>query len=159
MKRNKMIKYINSILVICIYLSINGCTDVEYFGPNVSKCLTTKSMRGCLSPYGKAPYYSYWEKDNVTNLEIQKAMLECGLYYPFDDSQDINSDALGELCMIKSGFSAVIDDYTNLVCKYKPNTTACSLPWDKIPNRSIKRRLESNPCKHKIYKTYPVCQP
>ena len=80
-------------------------------------------------------------------------------------------------CMLKSGFidnKYSKEDY-NLQCNNpeglycdtdmygvkhcRPRPQACDLPWDKIPDRNITKRLESVFCKHKRYRTFSVCQP
>lgn len=137
-------------------------------------------ISGCASKPFQPPTKTYqdWIDGRHSELEIKKALLECGYPSPFADypipydaSYTKDNYVKAYKCMLKAGFvnnlkhpsSHICYDSAGLPCntdiKCQPRPQACDLPWDKIPNRSIKKRLESDYCKHKLYRTYPVCQP
>ena len=145
-------------------------------------------ISGCASKPFQPPTKTYedWIDGRHSELEIKKALLECGYPSPFTDyPSHMNSKEFIEKmkggvfnrdtyvknhrCMLKAGFvnnmkeSFYCDDSPGLPCVKdkvcQPVSTSCDLPWDKIPDRNITKRLESDYCKHKIYRTYPVCQP
>lgn len=135
-------------------------------------------ISGCMSKPFQPPTKTYedWIDGKHSELEIKKALLECGYPSPFADYPPYGADVSftddtyikNYMCMLKAGFvnarkqSFYCNDSTGLPCIKDPKCTyypACDLSWDEIPNRSIKKRLESDYCRHKLYKTYPVCQP
>ena len=145
-------------LVILVVLFISGCASKPFQPP-------TKT-------------YQDWIDGRHSELEIKKALLECGYPSPFADYPPYKTDVSftrdtyvqNYRCMLKAGFHNNLNhsfhicyDSTGLPCtnnlKCQPRPQACDLPWDQIPNRSIKKRLESDYCQHKLYRTYPVCQP
>lgn len=144
-------------LIVLVVLFISGCASKPFQPP-------TKT-------------YQDWIDGRHSELEIKKALLECGYPSPFTDYPPYGTDILftkdtyvkNHRCMLKAGFvnnmkeSFYCDDPSGLPCVKdeicQPVSKSCDLPWDKIPDRSIKKRLESDYCKHKTYKTYPVCQP
>ncbi len=132
-------------LVVLVILFISGCTSKPFQPPRSS--------------------YEYWLVNGQDKLEVKKALLECGYPSPFDRPIDENKYIVGYKCMLKSGFvpnSDLAERIKSYNCSFLRKDSlplACDLPWDKIPDRSIKKRLESDYCKHKLYRTYPVCQP
>ena len=121
---------------------------------------------------GKGPLSNYeiWSMSHQSKLEVQKALLECGYpnSYSFDFNPpnikaDMNAYILAKRCMLKAGFIQMEhyqDNLQNRLCNKKYHDyPACDLLWDEIPDRNITKRLESDYCKHKIYRTYPDCQP
>ncbi len=138
-------------------------------------------ISGCASKPFQPPTKTYqdWVDGKHSELEIKKALLECGYPTPFADyppygtnaSFSKNTYVKNYKCMLKAGFvnnlkhhpSHICYDSTGLPCnkdiKCQPRPLACDLSWSEIPDRSIKKRLESDYCQHKLYRTYPVCQP
>jgi len=146
-----MKKIIAYMVFIFLFFSYEGCGDF--------------SIRNIDKP----PPHSYeiWSMGHQNTLEVKKALLECGYATPFNFAEankrvDINMYILSQRCMLKAGFAQnkyYQDALQNRCNKKYYNYSACDLPWDKIPDRSIKKRLESDYCQHKLYRTYPVCQP
>ncbi|MDD3592985.1 MAG: hypothetical protein PHO65_10115 [Sulfurovum sp.] len=156
-----------NIFLILMILPFLGCSDF--------------SIRNIDRP--AANLYEYWIDGRHSELEIKTALLECGYPNPFGNPKitawKISNEqyVVSYKCMLKSGFidNKYSKENYNLRCNNpkgsfcgtdmygvmhcQPRPSACDLPWDQIPDRSIKKRLESDYCKHKIYKTYPVCQP
>ncbi len=117
-------------------------------------------------------------------FEVKKALLECGYpgyWNPGNFKQDftLNDQVIADKCMEKSGFSGVIGseypsgDYYERMCNdpkgalctinqlgvmlCSPRPPACDIPLSEIPNRSVKRRLESPFC---VMDTRdPLCKP
>ena len=135
-------------------------------------------ISGCASKPFQPPSYEYEDWTSVDKLDTKKAILECGNVTPFNSPNMTNNEyTLFFRCMIKSGFQPKkyhLETYDNMcndpkgafcgtdmhgVMHCQPRPQACDLPWDKIPDRNITKRFESDYCKHKIYRTYPVCQP
>lgn len=129
--------------------------------------------------------YEKWVNHGHTKHEVGKALLECG----YDNSlgglnADENTGTLAYKCMEKAGFIASKEDafykyrpcFDNtgnssfktcslnpatheLTCWEYPLPPACFLPLDQVPDRNITKRLNSEWCKHKLYRTYQECQP
>ena len=107
-------------------------------------------------------------KGGVSELELQKAVLECGSPAPYASGPDIKRffdnpsqdwpDRLAtmELCMLKSGFS--FRRGLTATCKERPTLRACQ-PENAhlIPTRDPERRMNSVFCK--AYPKADACQP
>jgi len=101
------------------------------------------------------PTYKYYKKAGATELDVKKAMLECGIS-DIDTSsgnfkQDMNSFLLADWCMEKSGFVGAkgADMIMEEACKLEHNAkySACQ-PGAVIPNPSVERRLNSEYCRY-----------
>jgi hypothetical protein len=112
-------------------------------------------------------------KDNISDIEKYKTLLECGFReynsggYNVAISTEANQFIISDKCMKKSGYYKIgcirksdgfrfQEDYVAAMCKNN-DYPACDLPLSQIPDRSVKRRLESDFCKK--YPKADVCQP
>ncbi len=104
-----------------------------------------------------------WEKPGADFTEVGKALLECGMptpddIFPENKKLSINARASIHACMIQSGFH-----YKNEVkgggwCyTFKEENLPICQPGAVIPQRSVKKRLNSPFCKR--YKNADECQP
>jgi hypothetical protein len=120
-------------------------------------------LTGCFRKVPISYTCENYKKSGATELEVKKAMLECGYESPLGDSRnDANNAVIMDRCMEKNGFSDEwYLDYTHgkTFCEDYPTIPACFLPLDQIPDRNVTKRLNSKWCKHKLYRTYPECQP
>jgi predicted nucleic acid-binding Zn ribbon protein len=100
------------------------------------------------------PTYKYYKKAGATELDVKKAMLECGIS-DIDTSsgnfkQDMNSFLLADWCMEKSGFVGAngADMTMEEACQLEHNKQypACQ-PDAVILKPSVERRLNSEYCK------------
>ena len=107
------------------------------------------------------PYFRTEEQKKLDEIEIQKALLECGYESPFGDStNDMNKAALLGRCMEKAGFEDI--SYQNVsknktFCQDYPTLPACNLPLSQIPDRNISMRLNSKWCAK--YPQADACKP
>lgn len=152
-------------LIILIALFVSGCTFKPFQPPTMT--------------------YEDWLDDKHSEFEVKKALLECGYPSPFADypsryhyntkefyekSKETFTDNTyieNYKCMLKAGFvntrkqSFYCNDSDGLPCVKDPKCPqtppACDLPLSQIPDRSIKKRLESDFCKK--YPKADVCQP
>ncbi|WP_375633031.1 MULTISPECIES: hypothetical protein, partial [unclassified Bartonella] len=125
--------------------------------------VTLLGIAGC--QFNKTPggYLSAWEKNGVTDFtEIGKALLECGMPTPYDKDPEnrklsLNKKAFIDSCMVQSGFRYK-DTEAGTWCEnfQGKNLPACR-PGAVIPQRSVKKRLNSPFCKK--YKNSRKCQP
>ena len=87
-------------------------------------------------------------------------MLECG-YDLAEPPSDIENALLVRRCMEKSGFRRKAADEMDLSfdssCKNYPDSPACKLPIEEVPNRDPARRLNSRFCQK--YRNAFICQP
>jgi len=128
---------------------------------------------GCFQRHPLPYLYEGWEKQGTPHfrteaqkktdeIEVFKALLECGFESPFGDStNDMNKVALLDRCMIKAGFiDKVYLDYTGgkTWCEKHPNLPACNLPLSQIPDRNVSMRLNSKWCT-KLYPQADACKP
>lgn len=120
-------------------------------------------ISGCANP--PRPAFMNYSKLGVDELEVKKAMLECGsgsinpnkysneaLGLSGRDQTDerINHHMLVQLCMDRDGFKyrhGTVEAACSLASRReKPAYTACQ-PNPPIPERSIETRLNSHHCK------------
>ena len=115
-----------------------------------------------------APTYQLWSKRGTSELEIRKALLECGkpapnvtveMYsYAFgikDDDAWFNKSFEGSACMENAGFKPrqyTVKEYCSWE-RYR-HLSICQ-PGAVIPTRSVERRLNSWYCKLKT--DYEYC--
>lgn len=122
---------------------------------------------GCATANGRKPFspppqaYERWGRPggNITETEIQIALLECGLPAPYAFGADVKRfygnipreklselHASVELCMKKSGFS-LLPGLSSL-CKDISSLRSCQTEnAPLIPSRDSTRRLNSEFCK------------
>ncbi|CDO46708.1 hypothetical protein BM1374165_00693 [Bartonella henselae] len=128
--------------------------------------LALLSIAGC--QFNKPPpgYLTAWEKNGVTDFtEVGKALLECGMPSLIDaDSENIknsiNAKATIDACMIQSGFRYKDEEVARAggpCYTFRAENLPICRPGAVIPQRSVKKRLNSPFCKK--YKNAPECQP
>ncbi|OLL48341.1 hypothetical protein [Bartonella henselae] len=104
-----------------------------------------------------------WEKNGVTDFtEVGKALLECGLPSLIDaDTENrnlsYNANATIDACMLQAGFRYKYDVGGGWCGNHKAENLPICRPGAVIPQRSVKKRLNSPYCKK--YKNAPECQP
>ncbi|EJF76889.1 hypothetical protein [Bartonella birtlesii] len=118
-------------------------------------------MAGCHVEQSSQTVVDAWEKMGADQIEIKKALLECGMQH-FDGhlnteislDEKLNAEETERLCMIQAGFH----DKLGMVkwCEKYEHLPICQ-PNAVIPQRSIDRRLNSPYCKE--HKEQPECQP
>ena len=120
------------------------------------------ALSACGKPFRAPPAnFEMWQKAGASNLEIQKAVMECGYKTPgygFEEKViDRNSYALQQLCMQKNGF--IYDRREKTFCRHYPSLDACK-PENvgAIPDRDINKRLNSPFCKQRVHANYPECK-
>tara|TARA_R110000787_G_scaffold177485_1_gene289496 strand:- start:2343 stop:2867 length:525 start_codon:yes stop_codon:yes gene_type:complete len=111
--------------------------------------------------------YQMWKKSNKSQLDVKKALLECGAIAPstlgwpyrkayektgvIEEDEQFNHGFLVDKCMIKAGFIQQNTNWTlNEACtdtRYR-NYPACQ-PNAVIPSPSVERRINSWYCKVK----------
>ncbi|GFF03014.1 hypothetical protein BH623125_14480 [Bartonella henselae] len=120
-------------------------------------------ITGC--QFNKPPpgYIAMWEKNGVTDFtEVGKALLECGMPTPYDrdpenDNRSFNQMATIDACMLQAGFRYKYDVGGGWCGNHKAENLPICRPGAVIPQRSVKKRLNSPFCKK--YKNAPECQP
>ncbi|WP_375623835.1 MULTISPECIES: hypothetical protein [unclassified Bartonella] len=119
------------------------------------------SIAGC--QFNKTPTSSIgvWEKPGADFTEIGKALLECGMPTPYDKDPEnqklsYNAWATIDACMLQSGFR--YKDKGGTWCEnHKAENLPICRPGAVVPQRSVKKRLNSPFCKK--YKNAPECKP
>ncbi len=136
---------------------------------------------GCTKPFQPMkPGYKLWSKAGASDLDVKKAMLECGeptpdptvqsFVYAFglrDDDSQLNYFFLTDSCMENAGFKPhryTVAEY----CSWDrhKHLPACQ-PGAEIPEPSVERRVNSWWCKIKTDYEYckqhavnpPACDP
>jgi len=113
--------------------------------------LTTGCNKAYFQPPG--PTYIYYKKAGATELDVKKAMLECGMSDVDMGSgnfkQDMNTSFLADWCMEQSSFQSTEGGSTEKTCKLEDyrQYPACQ-PDAVIPKPSVERRLNSEYCKY-----------
>ncbi|UNF45994.1 hypothetical protein MNL06_02550 [Bartonella krasnovii] len=123
--------------------------------------VTLMSIAGC--QFNKPPpgYIYMWVKPGADFTEVGKALLECGMPTPYDVDPEnrklsYNAWATIESCMLQAGFRNRYGHPTWCEIRKAENLTICR-PGAVIPQRSVKRRLNSPFCKKhpEQYECYP----
>ncbi|WP_139413370.1 hypothetical protein [Bartonella mastomydis] len=118
-------------------------------------------MAGCYPEQPSQTAVDVWEKSGADQLEVKKALLECGMQHldgrlDTEKSTDekFNAEESVNACMIQAGFQ----DKLGRVkwCEKYENLPICQ-PDAVIPQRSVERRLNSPHCEEN--KEQPECQP
>ena len=130
-------------IYVLLFLILSGCNIESKFQP-------------------VPDYYKLWTKDDATELDVKKALIECGWPSPNPSGSgpDVNhmttnDMALAELCMKHSGFSHHDPfGHNGSFCKLDRTLPACQ-PGAEIPKPSKERRLNSPYCKRKM--SYEYC--
>ncbi|WP_208434267.1 hypothetical protein [Bartonella taylorii] len=106
---------------------------------------------GCEGFFAPPPGYLYmWEKPGADFTEVGKALSECGMPTPYNEdseNREVSNNAWATIhaCMVQSGFH--YKGTNNWCYAYKEeNLPICQL-GAVIPQRSVKRRLNSLYCK------------
>ncbi|WP_154215207.1 hypothetical protein [Xanthomonas oryzae] len=120
----------------------SGCADFVPFQPNPDE-------------------YEMWSAAGASQLDVMKALLECGYPTPFgiaDRNLNLfpsnNDVSLMGLCMQRSGF--VYKDKSYDFCRSFRGLPACQ-PDAIIPHRELSRRINSPFCKK--YTKADACAP
>ncbi|WP_375649274.1 hypothetical protein [Bartonella sp. AA78NXGY] len=123
--------------------------------------VTLFSIAGCQFNKPPSGYLTAWEKPGADFTEIGKALLECGMPTPYDtdpESRKLSYNAIAtiEACMIQSGFRDKVGGGTWCV-NHKAEDLPICRPGAVIPQRSVKKRLNSPFCKKhpEQYECYP----
>ncbi|ATP12264.1 hypothetical protein [Bartonella henselae] len=103
-----------------------------------------------------------WEKPGADFTEIGKALLECGMPTPYDrdpenDNRSFNQMATVYACMVQSGFHYENEHEGGWCYTFRAENLPICRPGAVIPQRSVKKRLNSPFCKK--YKNSRKCQP
>ncbi|WP_208432258.1 hypothetical protein [Bartonella henselae] len=113
--------------------------------------VTLLGIAGC--QFNKTPTSSIgaWEKPGADFTEIGKALLECGMPTPYDrdpenDNRSFNQKATVYACMVQAGFRDKVGGGTWCENHKVENLPICR-PGAVIPQRSVKKRLNSPFCK------------
>jgi len=120
------------------------------------------SFSGCFRKVPISYAYEDFKKAGASELEVQKALLECGFESPLGDSRnDLNNGVIMDRCMEKAGF--IYEWYLNYThgktfCEEHPTIPECFLPLDQIPDRNVTKRFNSEWCKVK-FPNAKACQP
>ncbi|UNF39837.1 hypothetical protein MNL09_04950 [Bartonella krasnovii] len=136
-------KYILKLLSVLVLFMIAGCNFLK-----------------------PSPGYIYmWEKPGANFTEVGKALLECGMPTPYDEDSEnrkvsINAKATIYACMIQSGFRYKDEQVARAggpCYTFKEENLPICQPGAVIPQRSVKRRLNSPFCKKhpEQYECYP----
>ncbi|WP_142416719.1 hypothetical protein [Bartonella massiliensis] len=119
------------------------------------------AMAGCYPEQPPRTVVDAWEKSGADQLEVKKALLECGIQYldgrlDTDKSMDerFNEEETVSVCMIQAGFQNKVGRVK--WCEKYENLPICQSDA-VIPQRSVERRLSSPHCEE--YKEQPECQP
>ncbi|WP_082065234.1 hypothetical protein [Xanthomonas sp. MUS 060] len=125
-------------------------------------CLVMSGCAGFVPFQPNPPEDEEWSKPGASQLDIDKAMLECGYPTPFgvrDRILDIfpssNEIALMDRCMRNSGFS-YSDNFNYCKGKGFRELPACQ-PDAIIPRRELSKRINSQYCKK--YTKADACTP
>jgi len=111
---------------------------------------------GCNKAYFQPPEaaYYYYQKPDATKLDVEKAMLECGIepihgYSADTGKYDVNTALLASACMERLGFRDIEGWSFERLCNREHNAQypACQ-PDAVIPKPSVERRLNSEYCRY-----------
>lgn len=132
----------------------------------------TLKLLGCIAPLIMAGCHAFdeqlaldmWTKPGADQLEVKKALLECGMPSPYNSAMGIegvsmNANAAINMCLVKAGFNMTIFDVglRDWCRNYNAEDLPICVPGSVIPKRSVERRLKSAYCQK--YKNKPECQP
>ncbi|UJM33016.1 hypothetical protein KAE70_00220 [Bartonella henselae] len=124
--------------------------------------LALLSIAGC--QFNKPPLgeVAAWKKPGADFTEIGKALLECGMPTPYDRDPEnrklsINAWATIHACMVQSGFHYENEHEGGWCYTFRAENLPICRPGAVIPQRSVKKRLNSPFCKKhpEQYECYP----
>ncbi|WP_375624506.1 MULTISPECIES: hypothetical protein [unclassified Bartonella] len=121
------------------------------------------NIAGCNIDKPAPGYLSMWEKNSVTDFtEVGKALLECGMPTPYDvdpesENISINAKATIHACMLQAGFRYKDKLGGNWCYTFRAENLPICRPGAVIPQRSVKKRLNSPFCKK--HPEQPECEP
>ncbi|WP_254474196.1 hypothetical protein [Bartonella sp. B1098] len=125
--------------------------------------ITLFVMAGCYPEQPSRTAVDTWEKSGADQLEVKKALLECGMQYldgrlNTDKSMNerFNEEETVSVCMIQAGFQDKVGRVKWCEKEKYENLPICQ-PDAVIPQRSVERRLNSPHCEE--HKEQPECQP
>ncbi|WP_273757073.1 hypothetical protein [Bartonella sp. MM73XJBT] len=117
-------------------------------------------MAGCYQEQPSRTIVDAWEKAGADQIEIKKALLECGILHldgrlniEMSLDKKLNEEEAKRLCMIQAGFHEKFGMVK--LCEKHENLPICQTDAI-IPQRNVDRRLNSPHCKE--YKEQPECQ-
>ncbi|UTO28646.1 hypothetical protein [Bartonella harrusi] len=124
--------------------------------------ITLLSIAGCQFNKPPSGYLTAWEKPGADFTEVGKALLECGMLTPYDkdpENQKLSDNAWATIdaCMVQAGFRYKDTEVGTWCDVFKEKNLPICRPGAVIPQRSVKRRLNSPFCKQ--YKNSRKCQP
>ncbi|CDO40165.1 hypothetical protein PRJBM_00783 [Bartonella henselae] len=113
--------------------------------------VTLLGITGCQFNQPPVSSIGAWEKPGADFTEIGKALLECGMPTPYDrdpenDNRSFNQKATVYACMVQAGFRDKVGGGTWCENHKVENLPICR-PGAVIPQRSVKKRLNSPFCK------------
>jgi hypothetical protein len=122
---------------------------------------------GCSIPKPLQPppdAYEVWKKPGANELDVKKALMECGYPSPFGGGRydfSINQFILANLCMEGNGYTEIKDwgrGWRSLFCPASEahNPQACQGKSD-VPKMKVNRRINSKFCKYDFPEA-DVCQ-
>ncbi len=103
------------------------------------------------------PEFKGWSRPGADELQVKKALLECGFSSPvwLSNSRTYDEMAFGYFCMKQAGYQSV--DGSHHWCKnHRDKNLAACAPGASIPTPSVSRRLNSKYCKAKT--DYKYCK-
>ncbi|SSZ40861.1 Uncharacterised protein [Bartonella grahamii] len=124
--------------------------------------VTLLNIAGC--QFNKTPSSSLamWEKPGADFTEVGKALLECGMPAPYDvfpENRNLSNNAWATIhaCMIQSGFRYKDQRGGGWCYTFRAENLPICRPGAVIPQRSVKKRLNSPFCKKhpEQYECYP----
>ncbi|EJF77846.1 hypothetical protein MCO_00751 [Bartonella sp. DB5-6] len=124
------------------------------------------SLAGCEGFFAPPPGEVYgWLKPGADFTEVGKALLECGMPTPYDEDSEnrevsINAKATIYACMIQAGFrykDKAVSRVGGPCYTFKEENLPICQPGAVIPQRSVKKRLNSPFCKKSPVQ--PECKP
>ncbi|WP_375659550.1 hypothetical protein [Bartonella sp. MR30HLJHH] len=114
--------------------------------------VTLLNIAGC--QFNKTPSSSLamWEKPGADFTEVGKALLECGMPAPYDvfpENRNLSNNAWATIhaCMIQSGFRYKDQRGGGWCYTFRAENLPICRPGAVIPQRSVKKRLNSPFCK------------
>ncbi|EJF74789.1 hypothetical protein MCO_01864 [Bartonella sp. DB5-6] len=124
--------------------------------------VTLLSITGCQFNKTPTPYLGMWEKPGADFTEIGKALLECGMPTPYDidpENKKLSNNAWATIhaCMIQAGFRYKDQRGGGWCYTFREENLPICRPGAVIPQRSVKKRLNSPFCKKhpEQYECYP----
>jgi hypothetical protein len=128
----------------------------------ISLVLLALSFCGCITNIDSFPpaQYEMWSKQGKTQLEIKKAILECGfstIYHPTVEDMKPEDYALASRCMENQDYIYRWRSYCpSFPADHRPSTCLSGVA---IPEPSVEQRLNGPYCKKEWNRNRRECQP